>query len=142
MSKFSRKHSPRIELSVQLNKPHVYFSAPGFVELSMQAVRHPDDHASLAEWPLFFQELGRKVFDSLLKAHTAAAARLERGEELPSPRLMVSECAETKIYDLSIAKFAQMRGMDINEVRREADSGNIPCRRTRGGHRKFSLLDL
>lgn len=45
-------------------------------------------------------------------------------------------------YDLSAAEAGYILGVHPSTVNRAADAGELPCRRTPGGHRRFRRTDV
>ena len=45
-------------------------------------------------------------------------------------------------YQLGVPEVAAILGVDENSVRRWADTGQLPCWRTPGGHRRFRRADV
>jgi excisionase family DNA binding protein len=47
-----------------------------------------------------------------------------------------------KLQILNSVEAAQILGVNVSSIKRWTDSGDLACRRTKGGHRRFSLDDL
>jgi len=106
---------------------HIYISSPDFGFFF--AVPHETDRS---HWTALTLDQARHEIEKRLIKLAA------EGKPAPKPKKQ-REIVNAAPKDLlSICDVAEMMGCSQDTIRRLAESGDLPCHKTPGGHRKFS----
>lgn len=87
-------------------------------------------------------DIGVLYLDMVKKIAFELKTLEQRKKRIPSPKRVSSDEAPFKDATLSVKQVSTILGLSEDTVRRMADDEKIACRKTPGGHRRFSARSV
>lgn len=129
-------HPIEYPVVIKAHQGHLIFSMPDFM------ISHVSPLPEGGFDPKFLHEMAKSIAKTWLMAKKRIETLKEYGNSVPEPTLIKDVLKRKGKRKLSVAEVALLLGKSQMTIRRMADRGELPCKKSSGGHREFLFKDI